>query len=246
MEHLIVHLPYEARVGGSVQYRWMYPFERFLRDLKKKLKNKAHVEASICETYIVQEIRWFTFHYFESHVTCKRHRPSRNDELTQNNDRVARDIFNHPGRTSCVLTKRYALGQECHVMETYVLYNSEVVAPYYQSFLNELYETYSLDDPIINQIVTTDFKAWFKRRVELKLQNVEDDLLKSLYWGPNQLVKTWPCYFVNGYNFHMEEHNIGKSTMNYGACVKSSSYMDTDINFYGITQRDYSAGLPSN
>ncbi|KAL0372098.1 UNVERIFIED_CONTAM: hypothetical protein Scaly_0891400 [Sesamum calycinum] len=27
MEHLLVHLPYEARVGGPVQYRWMYPFE---------------------------------------------------------------------------------------------------------------------------------------------------------------------------------------------------------------------------
>ncbi|KAL0310455.1 UNVERIFIED_CONTAM: hypothetical protein Scaly_2926700 [Sesamum calycinum] len=28
MVHLLVHLPYEARVGGPVQYRWMYPFER--------------------------------------------------------------------------------------------------------------------------------------------------------------------------------------------------------------------------
>ncbi|KAL0428615.1 UNVERIFIED_CONTAM: hypothetical protein Slati_3036300 [Sesamum latifolium] len=128
-------------------------------------------------------------------------------------------------------------------METYVLCNSEVVAPYYQSFLNELYETYNPDDPIIDQIVTTDFKAWFKRRVEPELQNIEDDLLKSLYWGPNQLVTTWPCYFVNGYNFHTEEHNIGKSTMNCGVCVKSSSYTDTDIDFYGmleeVIQLDY-------
>ncbi|KAL0430508.1 UNVERIFIED_CONTAM: hypothetical protein Sradi_0676800 [Sesamum radiatum] len=147
MEYLIVHLPYEARVGGPVQYRWMYQFER----------------------------------------------PGRNDELTQNNDRVARDIFNHPGHTSGVSTKRYALGQERHV--------------------------------------------------EPKLQNIEDDLLKSLYWGPNQLVTTWSCYFVNEYNFHTEEHNIGKSTMNCGVCVKSSSYTDTYIDFYGmlkeIIQLDY-------
>ncbi|KAL0315381.1 UNVERIFIED_CONTAM: hypothetical protein Sradi_5416300 [Sesamum radiatum] len=105
---------------------------RFLRDLKKKVKNKTFVEASICEAYIVQEIGWFTSHYFESHVTCKGHRPSRNDELTQNNDRVARDIFNHPGRTRGVSTKRYTLGQEPHVMETYVLCKAEVVAPYYK------------------------------------------------------------------------------------------------------------------
>ena len=28
MEHLPIHLPYEVLVGGPVQYRWMYPFER--------------------------------------------------------------------------------------------------------------------------------------------------------------------------------------------------------------------------
>ena len=28
MEHLPIHLAYEARVTGPVQYRWMYPFER--------------------------------------------------------------------------------------------------------------------------------------------------------------------------------------------------------------------------
>jgi hypothetical protein len=28
IEHVPIHLPYEARVGGPVQYRWMYPFER--------------------------------------------------------------------------------------------------------------------------------------------------------------------------------------------------------------------------
>ncbi|KAL0416939.1 UNVERIFIED_CONTAM: hypothetical protein Slati_3525800 [Sesamum latifolium] len=60
MEHLIVHLPYEACVGGTMQYRWMYPFERFLRELKKKVKNKAHVEASIVEAYIIEEIGLFT------------------------------------------------------------------------------------------------------------------------------------------------------------------------------------------
>jgi hypothetical protein len=30
MKHLTIHLPYEAKVGGPVQYRWMYPFERYV------------------------------------------------------------------------------------------------------------------------------------------------------------------------------------------------------------------------
>ena len=28
MEHLPIHLAYEAKIAGPVQYRWMYPFER--------------------------------------------------------------------------------------------------------------------------------------------------------------------------------------------------------------------------
>jgi hypothetical protein len=27
MEHFPIHLPFEAKAGGPVQYRWMYPFE---------------------------------------------------------------------------------------------------------------------------------------------------------------------------------------------------------------------------
>jgi hypothetical protein len=34
MQYLLIHLPYEAKVGGLVQYRWMYPFERALKRLR--------------------------------------------------------------------------------------------------------------------------------------------------------------------------------------------------------------------
>ncbi|CAK8574835.1 unnamed protein product [Lathyrus sativus] len=47
MEHLPIHLPYEAQLGGPVQYRWMYPFERMMGDFKRSVKNKARVEGSI-------------------------------------------------------------------------------------------------------------------------------------------------------------------------------------------------------
>ena len=30
IEHLSVHLPFEARLRGPVQYGWMYPFERYV------------------------------------------------------------------------------------------------------------------------------------------------------------------------------------------------------------------------
>ena len=47
MEHLPVHLPNEALLGGPVQYWWMYPFERYMYHLKRKVKNRAHIAGSI-------------------------------------------------------------------------------------------------------------------------------------------------------------------------------------------------------
>jgi len=44
MEHLPLHLAYKAMCGGPVQYKWMDPFERFMRDLKQTVQNKASVD----------------------------------------------------------------------------------------------------------------------------------------------------------------------------------------------------------
>ncbi|KAL0322051.1 UNVERIFIED_CONTAM: hypothetical protein Scaly_2501500 [Sesamum calycinum] len=62
----------------------------------------------------------------------------------------------------------------------------------------------------------------------------DKDLLKCHYWGPGAEVTLVPANFVNGYNFQTERHNTGKSTMNCGVCVKSSSYTDEEHEFYGI------------
>ncbi|KAL0402326.1 UNVERIFIED_CONTAM: hypothetical protein Slati_4262500 [Sesamum latifolium] len=65
---------------------------------------------------------------------------------------------------------------------------------------------------------------------------VGNELLKLHYWGPSAEVTTFQCYFVNSYNFHTKHYNVGKSTFNCGVCVKSSSYTNTDSDFYGILE----------
>lgn len=55
MVHLSIHLANEAKLGGPVQYRWMYPIERFLRVLKNYVRNKARPEGSIAEGYVAEE-----------------------------------------------------------------------------------------------------------------------------------------------------------------------------------------------
>ncbi|XP_049406263.1 uncharacterized protein LOC125869906 [Solanum stenotomum] len=100
MEHLIIHLPFEARVCGPVQYRWMYSFERFLNKIKKTIKNKSRVEGSICQAYLAQEISYFASHYFESHVLSSNNRVDRNDDLiTKNATQPTLSVFNLSGRS---------------------------------------------------------------------------------------------------------------------------------------------------
>ncbi|KAL0449149.1 UNVERIFIED_CONTAM: hypothetical protein Slati_1471300 [Sesamum latifolium] len=65
MEHLIVHLPYEARVGGPVQYRWMYSFERASGAPMKRWLTGP--ERHIIKTYILTNCEVVTS-YYESYL----------------------------------------------------------------------------------------------------------------------------------------------------------------------------------
>ncbi|XP_065855861.1 uncharacterized protein [Euphorbia lathyris] len=47
MVHLTIHLVAEARLGGPVHYRWMFPIERDLVRFKSNVRNRAHPEGSI-------------------------------------------------------------------------------------------------------------------------------------------------------------------------------------------------------
>uniref|UniRef100_A0A7N2N0X3 DUF4218 domain-containing protein n=1 Tax=Quercus lobata TaxID=97700 RepID=A0A7N2N0X3_QUELO len=67
MVHLVMHLAREAKLGGLVHYRWMYPIEsivpRYLSRLKSYMRNKATPEGSIAEGYIVEECLTFCSRY---------------------------------------------------------------------------------------------------------------------------------------------------------------------------------------
>ncbi|KAK4397283.1 hypothetical protein Sango_1564900 [Sesamum angolense] len=181
----------------------------------------------IVEAYIVEEIDLFTSQYFELDVQSKRSMPQRNDECTSSNDGFQVSIFNYPGKASGAMKKRWLSGLERHIVNMYILTNWEVVTPYYETYLNELYQHHHSTDLIIDRLVSTEFKDWFKAR-----KATEVSLL-----GSQCRCDISPSYFVNGYNFQTERHNIDKSTMNCRVCVKSSSYTDKENNFYGIIEK---------
>jgi hypothetical protein len=64
MQHLLVHLPCEAMVGGPAQFRWMYSQERELKKLKVTVRNKRRVEGCIAEAFACKEIVNFSSKYF--------------------------------------------------------------------------------------------------------------------------------------------------------------------------------------
>ncbi|KAL0437854.1 UNVERIFIED_CONTAM: hypothetical protein Sradi_0493300 [Sesamum radiatum] len=196
MEHLLVHLPYEARVGGPVQYRRMYPFERFLY-FEENGKEQSSCRGFNCEAYIVEEISTFTTQYFEPDVIFKKRRPRRNDDGL-NNENIE-----------------------------------------HMAFLQDLYERYDVDTVDIDGIVAMQFLPWFKTYIADPSNRVTNLILKMLAWGPSQQVLTWPAYFINGYNFHTLTHGEEKSTMNSGICVRSSSYSDSDSDFFWMVGRAF-------
>jgi hypothetical protein len=126
MEHLTVHLADEARLAGPVQYRWMYPFERYLRTLKNNVKNKAKVEGSISNAYTLTEISTFSSYYFEDHVNTRLRNMSRNDPGVvddTNVDPTMVSIFKPFGRSIGRRTTRYMDEKEYAAAHMYILSN---------------------------------------------------------------------------------------------------------------------------
>jgi hypothetical protein len=99
--------------------------------LKKKVTNKAKVEGSICEAYLINEITNFVFHYFGDDVQTIWNRVPWNDDggLKSLNGRLS--IFSYLGKK---LSKRFYRRQLSHDemqnAHNYVIFNCQELKPY--------------------------------------------------------------------------------------------------------------------
>ncbi|XP_073152634.1 uncharacterized protein [Henckelia pumila] len=139
MEHLCVHLPHEARIAGPVQFRWMYPFERFLRRLKSTVRNKACVEGSICNAYLVSEASIFCEHYFgDSIQTRQRKTRCQQQNIVNEIGSELFAIFMVRGRHIGSKRPRLLSNEEYHVVATYVLLNCVELKSYVSIYENQI------------------------------------------------------------------------------------------------------------
>jgi len=105
---------------------------RYLFNLKKKVKNKAHVEASICEAYIVEEISTFISYYFEPHLRTRINRVPRHDDGGEVPSSGNLSIFSNPGRPTPknAVRGRYLSEIEFRQAHNYILFNCDELRPF--------------------------------------------------------------------------------------------------------------------
>ncbi|KAE8696020.1 hypothetical protein F3Y22_tig00110678pilonHSYRG00462 [Hibiscus syriacus] len=66
MIHLMMHLVREVRLCGPVHFRWMYPFERYMKTLKGYVRNHHRPEGCIAECYVAEEALEFCSVYLKN------------------------------------------------------------------------------------------------------------------------------------------------------------------------------------
>ena len=101
-----------------------------MHDLKKKVGNKAKVEGSISEAYIIEEISNFCSHYFEPYIQTRHTRVPKNDDGSLVDAEGRLSIFTRPGRAFGKSWMRYLTDEEIHAVEIYVLLNCTEVEQY--------------------------------------------------------------------------------------------------------------------
>ncbi|XP_057790299.1 uncharacterized protein LOC131007156 [Salvia miltiorrhiza] len=115
MVHLTVHLVREVKLCGPVWYRWMYPFERYMKILKGYVRNRHQPEGCIAESYIVEEAVEYCSEYLANTYTIGIPSSNLKDNLTESSSRA---------------TVKVISDEEWEQAHRYVLTNDADIDPY--------------------------------------------------------------------------------------------------------------------
>ncbi|XP_068498546.1 uncharacterized protein [Phaseolus vulgaris] len=246
MVHLTCHLVGEAKLGGPVHYRWMYPIERYLGHLKSYVRNKAQPEGSIAEGYLAEEVLTFTSEYMEG-VETRSNRPSRVDDSCNTNMPQLSTIFPPIGRVVSASSTFELSTMQRTQAHRYVLFNCPEVTPFIQEFKSHLRRRFRgrrISNVEIERIVNKDFMNWFPQRINNPdISSTVSNDLKYLSQGPTPHARRFSAFNVNGFKFRTESREHGLKTQNSGVYLTSSTscvasmadqnIREADLAYYG-------------
>jgi hypothetical protein len=132
MQHLLVHLPWEARVGRPTQFRWMYSQERELKKLRVTVCNKARVEGCIVEAFACKEITNFSSKYFSCANNVNVHTTWY--YIVEEVLLSELSIFQWKGKFVGAPSAHYVTDDEWNYTVLYMYTNMEEVQPYFYMF----------------------------------------------------------------------------------------------------------------
>ncbi|XP_040994376.1 uncharacterized protein LOC121240926 [Juglans microcarpa x Juglans regia] len=216
MVHLAVHLPHEARLGGPVQYRWMYSFERYLGKFKRYVKNKARPEGSIAEAYIHTECLIFCSTYLKD-IETRFSRPDRNIDADEEETLDGFKIFNQKVRP---------LGMPSNVQLEDKLFKAAIWEHYEKCKVQH--------SDCIHRTHQTEFSTWFKQREHRTSHalDVSADLY-ALACGPDRWVATYAACIINEKKFHTKQRELRRHIQNFGVVVTGDEATN-NLDLYGV------------
>ncbi|XP_035547370.1 uncharacterized protein LOC118348907 [Juglans regia] len=218
MVHLALHLPREALLAGPVQYRWMYPFERFLGRFKQYVKNKARPEGSIAEAYIHVECLTFCSMYLDD-IETRFNRPERNIDGLEDDAIDGFGIFTQKVRPLGVaspiqLDPRLFAEARC-----------------------EHYRLCKEKNPMLaDGTHQVEFPGWFKKRVQTMRKDTPTEVVDDLYalaCDPESLIRSYAACIVNGKRFHTKHRAQSRRVQNSSVLVIGDEEAN-NLDFYGV------------
>ncbi|XP_062000002.1 uncharacterized protein LOC133746279 [Rosa rugosa] len=237
MVHLTIHLAREARLCGPVQYRWMYPFERYMKILKGYVMNRAHPEGCIAERYLAEECSILCSKYIKQAVEIG-HKYGRNEEF-DNGLLIEGNALSK--------AKKITLAPEMlRAAHHYVLINSDESRPYSNLHLEELQrldKRLSKNETLLHNKHKKSFAEWFEKKI--KDESMVQDVSTTLKWlagGPIDLSLSYTGFIINGVRYHTIEADKSRQTCGISieadtlcrSSAKDNSMKDSPVSYYGV------------
>ncbi|XP_020253972.1 uncharacterized protein LOC109831044 [Asparagus officinalis] len=255
--HLLVHLAHKAAIAGPVQYRWMYPIERYLQTLKRYVRNKNYPEGSICIGYLADEALAFCSMYL-SDIETRRTRRGHNADVST--PREGLSIFAYSGRCVGKATQVDLERSAWEQCRKYILFNCSEVSPFLEKRMAELRKIYRRKTVReVENLRNKEFPTWFQNHVNDLHAKGDSSVTKDirrLANGPNMTVKQYKTCIVNGCRFRIKSVDDNHKNQNCGVSISAqtlsySSVRDNNpitgnVDYYGVLKNIYECdyGLP--